>query len=262
VSGRRLIRPTLWDAIVVARAAATALVAFAVACLVTAATDEGGVGWLERASRTLPVIPLCAALGAWAALAPVLARGEALALEALGRSPAQIGIAAITGAALVALIVSVFLGASRSIDVAGFYPLVHHASSWHWDGGDFVDESRGLRVLADGAPVRSPPAGGARAPSVSVPPHGRAAAGLALAGAGMALPVLVAQTLLTGAGPRKGRGLPPGLRAVIAAGVSVVASVALFQAAAVRYVPAVAGALPPLLLLAFALLRYREAGDA
>jgi hypothetical protein len=261
VSGRRLIRPTLWDATVVARAAATALVAFAVACLVTATTDEGGVGWLERAGRTLPVIPLCAALGAWAALAPVLARGEALALEALGRSPAQIGIAAITGAALVALVVSVFLGASRSVDVAGFYPIVHHASAWHWDGEDFVDAARGLRVLGDGSPVRAVLTGAVHAPS-AVPPHGRAAAGLAVAGAGMALPVLVAQTLLPGALPRRGRGLPAGLGAVFAAGLSVVASVALFQAAAVRIVPAVAGALPPVLLLAFAVMRYRGAWDA
>lgn len=253
------MQATRWDAIVLARAAAMAVVALGVACLVTAATDEGGVAWIERAGRTLPVTPLCAALGAWVALAPVLARGESVALEALGRSPAQIGAGAVAGGALVALAVAGGLGATRAIDVTGFYPLVTHASAWHWQDGDFVDEVKGLRVLADGAPERGEPVRNWIGPA-PVPPHGRAAAALALACAGVALPMLVAQTLLAGMGGPRRSGPRGGVSAVVASGAAVIASVLLFQAAAARHVPAFAGAFPPLFLLGFTLRRYREVG--
>jgi hypothetical protein len=252
------MQPTRWDALVLARAGAMALVALAVGCLVTAATDEGGVAWIERAGRTLPILPLCAALGVWVALAPVLARGESLALEALGRSPAQIGAAAVAGAALVAVVVAVGLGTSRVVDVAGFYPLVTHASAWRWREGDFVDDNHGLTVLADGAIVRGEPVRTGVGPA-PVPPHGRAAAALAMASAGVALPMLVAQTLLAGAAGHRPSGPRRGVSAVLISGLAVVTSVLLFQAAAARHVPAVAGAVPPLLLLAFTLRRYREA---
>src|SRR5260221_5419738 len=98
------MRVTRWDANVLSRAAMIALLALALAWLVTAATDEGGVPWGERAGRTLPLAPLCAAIGAWGALAAVRARGEALALEALGRSPGGITAAAVGGRAGVGLV--------------------------------------------------------------------------------------------------------------------------------------------------------------
>jgi hypothetical protein len=231
-----------------------AAVALAVAWLVTAATDEGGVPWLARVARTLPLVPLCSALGAWVALAPVLIRGEALALQALGRSPAQIGAAAVVGAALVAVIVAAALGTVRAIDVTGFYPLIVHPSSWHWQTGEFVNEVRGLRVLADGSLVRieAVPAHGVN----PVPPMGRAAAVLATAIAGVALPMRVAQTLLPAGRDRQAPTRRRRVRAVAASAGTVVASVLLFQAAAARLVPALAAALPPLLLLARTLRRY------
>ena len=126
------MQPTRWDLMLFARAAAMALIVFAVALLVTGATDEGGVPWLGRAARTLPLAPLCSALGVWAALAPVVVRGDALALQSLGRSPAQIGAGAVAGAALLALLVACAMGTSRAVDVTGFYPLVPHPTSWRW----------------------------------------------------------------------------------------------------------------------------------
>ncbi|MDP9150349.1 MAG: hypothetical protein M3O36_10470, partial [Myxococcota bacterium] len=72
--------PTSWDARLFARSAVAAALAFLVTWLVTAATDEGGVSWAERAGRAAPLAPVCAAAGVWLVLAPVRSRGEALAL--------------------------------------------------------------------------------------------------------------------------------------------------------------------------------------
>ncbi len=252
---------TRWDAILFARAVGMAVVALAVALLVTAATDEGGVSWLGRVARTLPLTPLCCALGAWVALAPTLVRGEALALQALGRSPAQIGAAAVAGAGLVALVVACAIGTDRAVDVTGFYPLITHPSAWRWVDGNFVDDARGLRVLADGA-LESFGTVHRVAGDSPVPPHGRAAAALAMVAAGIALPMLVAQAVLLGSdGVRQGPA-PRGRRwVVVASAVAVIGSVLFFQAAAARRVPAAMGALPPAVLLAFAVRRYlNEAG--
>ena len=261
---KRPLRVTRWDAVVFLRAAALAGVALAVACLITAATDEGGVPWGERAGRTVPLTPVCAAVGAWGALAPVRARGEVRALEALGRSRMQIAVAAIAGAAAIALLAAGAVGALRAVDVTGFYPSTSHRNAWRWEGDSFVSPTRGLRVEADGSPVRvGPPA--EAPPLEKTPPAGRAAASLATAFAGVALPMLLAQLLLERhAGPsaqqRLGSSGGPGSARwpALASAAAVVGSLMLFQAAAARLVPALLAALPPAALLAFALARYRR----
>jgi hypothetical protein len=241
---------TRWDARQLVRAVVVAAIALGLAWLVTAATDEGGIAWRERAGRTLPLTPLCAAVGAWVALAPVRARGEALALEALGRSPAQIAAAAAVGGALVALVAAMLLGAGgRAVDVAGFFPTATHAAAWTWDGAGFVDRVQGLRVGTDGAPQRFVVEAGTVL--TGVPPFGRAAAAVATALAGLALPLLVAHASVVRARP---------LPVALAAGAALAASVVLFQAAAARLVPAWLGVLPPLVLLAVAVRRWRYRG--
>jgi hypothetical protein len=186
-------------------------------------------------------------VGAWVALAPVRARGEALALEALGRSPAQIAAAAAAGGALVAIAAAMLLGAGgRAVDVEGFFPSATHASAWTWDGSAFVDRIQGLRVGADGAPERA--AVEPAAVLAGIPPFGRASAAVATALAGLALPLLVARAALV-----RARALPVAL----AAGAALAASVVVFQAAAARLVPAWLGVLPGLVLLAEAVRRYR-----
>jgi hypothetical protein len=237
---------TRWDLRQLARAAAAGGLTLALAWLVTAATDEGGVAWGERAGRTLPLTPFCAAIGTWAALAPVLARGEALALEALGRSRAQIAAAAVVGGALVALAAAVALGMVRAVDVAGFFPTATHGSTWGWTGTAFADAVQGLRVGADGTPVRIPAQAG-RA-MAGIPRYGRAAASAVTASGGLALPLLVAHALL-----ERARALP----LVLLAGGAIAASVVAFQAAAAGHVPATLGVLPTLALLAYAVRRYR-----
>jgi hypothetical protein len=252
------VQTTRWDALLWARAAAVSAIVMSVAWLVAAATDEGGVGWGARAGRTLPLTPVCAALGVWAALAPVRARGEARALQALGRSPAQVSAAAVVGAATIAVVAALAIGALHRVDVAGFYPTATHARTWEWRAPAFVDRTRGLRVAADGAPERLPQAASATTPG-SIPPHGRLAAALAMALAGLALPMLVAHAAV-GSGPASDRDRQRRYdRATIVAvsGAAVVTSVLCFQAAAARLLPAMTGVLPPLALLAFAWRRYR-----
>jgi hypothetical protein len=232
--------------------------ALALGWLVTAATDEGGVPWGERAGRTLPLAPACAAIGVWVALAPATARGEGRALAALGRSRLQVAAAAVLGAAAVCAIAASFLYASRHVDASGFFPTVLHGNEWRWDGGTFVNRARGILVTAEGAPEKL--AAGAvedaSAPG-SLPPYGRAAAALAMAIAGIAMPLLVAHAMLTRPVDRR-FGREDG-KALVAAGVAVAASVVLFQAAAARLLPALLGMVPPMLLLAYAVQRYRAA---
>lgn len=238
---------TRWDLGQVVRAALATALTLGLAWLVTAATDEGGVSWGERAGRTLPLTPLCATVGAWVALAPALSRGEALALAALGRSRAQIAVAAVAGGALVAVAASVALGLARAVDVTGFFPTATHASAWAWNGAGFVDALHGLRVGADGAPVRI--ASDAGRVFASIPPFGRAAAAALTALAGLALPLLLAHVLL-----ERARVLP----VVLAAVAAVATSVLLFQAAAAGHLPAAVGTLPAVALLLFAVRRYRR----
>jgi hypothetical protein len=246
---------TRWDMLVLLRAAAVALVALGIAWLVTAVTDEGGLSWGERAGRTLPVTPLCSAVGVWGALAPVRARGEGLALEALGRSPGQVALAAIAGGALVALVAALSVGTVRSVEVAGFFPTAAHANAWQWKDGGFVNASKGLRVAVDGAPTRLE---GPREPSagaMSIPSYGRAAAATTTALSGAALAMLVAQALL-GFGDGALRRSRWSMAA--AALTAIAANVVLFQAAALRLVPAMTGALPWLVVVGFAGWGYRE----
>ena len=246
---------TEWDTRNFGRAVGAAAGALVLAWLVTAATDEGGVPWGERIGRTLPLAPLCAAIGASAALAPVRWRREGEALAALGRSRVEIAAGAVAGGAAVALLAALLIGLLQRVDVAGFYPTATHASAWRWDGSGFVDGVHGLRVGADGAPRVAPVEGGLS--MTTLPSHARAAAAVTTAIAGLALPLLLAHALLSGAPERRLNRRD--LLVAAAAVASIAASVVLFQAAAARQLPALTAALPALALLALAAQRYRAA---
>jgi hypothetical protein len=183
------------------------------------------------------------------------------ALEALGRSPAQIGAAAVLGACSVGLAAALAIAALHSVDVRGFYPTAARATAWQWEGDAFVDHARGIRVDPEGAPERQPrePAAGL----ASIPSGGRAAAALASAAAGLALPMLLAEAMLARRpsrrrAPRRDRMGTPVLTVALAV-TAVAASIILFQASAAHRAPALMGAVPPLALLAFAARRYRFA---
>jgi hypothetical protein len=246
---------TRWDARVFARAAAGATGALVLAVSVGAASDEGGLTWAQRIGRALPLAPLCAAIGVWAALAPVKFRGESLALGALGRTGRGISAAAVAGAALVALAASLSI-AAPSMDVASFYPTASRGTAWTWRDGAFVDPVDGLRLDSRGMVVEAPVAEKnassptpASASASGTPPGGRTAASFATALAGLAM------ALFTAAGVLEGRRR---LADASLCAFALAASVALFQAAAARLTPALAASLPAALLLGLAARRYRS----
>jgi len=241
-----LPRWTEWDRGAFARGAAIAGLTLGLVAVVTAASDEGGLAWGVRAGRTLPLAPVCAAIGAWLALAPARARGDDRALAALGRSPWQREAAAIAGGGLVAILASLAIGALGQIDVAGFYPRAEESIEWRYDGAGFASEDRRWTVAADGVPHVAEPAGLGTA-ATGVPPCGRAAAALATATLGVALPMLVAR-----ARSKRAVGI-----ALFAIGFGALTTVLAFQAAAAQLASPLAALVPPLLLLVAAASRYR-----
>jgi len=249
-----------------ARAAVLAVLALGLGCLLTAATDEGNVRWGERAGRTVPLAPLCAAIGVWGALAPVRARGEARALQALGRTRGQVGAAAVSGGAAVAVVAALLVAALGTVSLAGFFPTATHARAWHWEegggegGGAFVDRVHGVRVGADAVPVRLPASEIlSSSASTSTPPHGRITAALVTALTGVALAMLLAQGLLAAPRRRATRMLPPGAVALVVVAVAATATIVLFQAAAARLLPSLVAVAPAAALTCFAVRCYRTA---
>ena len=217
--------------------------------LLTAATDEGAIGWGVRVGRSLPLAPVCAMLGAWTALLPTRARGEILALAALGRTPWQNARGAIAGGFAVAAIAAAAIAWAPPVDVAGFFPVAPGGDDYAFVAGAFVDPAAGVRIERSGAPVAlasAHAAGTPRAPAI--PGHGRAAAGLATALTGLALPMIAAST---------GRGRRA--RTAIGVGALAVVTTLLFQAAAAARVSALAAILPTAALLAIAVSRYYPA---
>jgi hypothetical protein len=238
---------TAWDLREAGRALGFAALALVLAWLITAATDEGGVAWTERAARTLPLAPVCAALGTWLGQARGWARGEARALAALGRAPFATSASAVLGGAAVAWFAAAAMALSGHVDVSGFYPVARAPDAYVSQvGGGFTDTASGYRIEADGAivPPPSDPPAAPVSPSSSVPPRGRVAAALSTALAGLALPLLVA---------RAARG-SWSVRLGLLFGAAL-ASTILFHAAAAHVVGAMAAVVPSFILLGLAAAR-------
>jgi hypothetical protein len=249
------MRLTPWDARCAARACAIACAAIVIAWVVTAASDEGGVTWGERAGRALPFAPVCGALGAWLALAPGRARGEDVALAALGRSPWGRQAGAIAGGAGMALVCAIAIGVIGAVDVRGFFPRADVRLSWRVEGASFVSSDGAWSVAPSGEPsaldaeaALSAASRGRSSPASAPPRFGRAAAALATALAGIALPMLAARA--------RRRNV---LRLALAALACAVATALAFQSAAASRVPSLLAAVPPLLLLGTAASLYTAA---
>ena len=253
---------TTWDARVFGRALAVGTLAFVVAWLVTAATDEGAVAWGVRAGRTLPMTPICAALGTLISLAPARAHGELRALAALGRAPWQNALGSALGGASTALVAATLMAASANVDVSGFFPVARHTADYRYEAGGFIDRDHGWRIDGDGSFTKLTEGDSSSAPpSDPLPPHARAAASLATALAGLALPMLAAFVSLSrpdsSVATRRAR-LARGsaARASIAVVASAGATVLLFHGAAATRTPALLAAVPPALLLIFAIADF------
>jgi hypothetical protein len=250
---------TGWDLRAFVRAFGAALVGLVVAWLVTAASDEGQLTAGARAGRTLPIAPLCSAVGAAIALGTPRMRGEARALEGLGRSPAQISLGAALGGALPSIALGLAIATSGAVDVASFYPRPPRADVFVREADAFTSPTMGVRVAdADGEmmAVDATPI-----PRDEDLPHGaRVSASLATALAGLALALLAARSVLHASlvddrAQRRRR-----VVAVVAGLGCALATLIAFQAAAARSAPAAIAIVPPALLLVAMLFGYRSRG--
>jgi hypothetical protein len=246
---------TAWDRRTFTRALVATLIGIVVVWLVTAASDEGQLTAGVRAGRTLPLAPLCSAIGAALALGTARVRDETRALEALGRSPGQTARAAALGAALPSLLIGLAIGTSSIVDVSGFYPRAPRGDTFVYVDGAFTSPTLGVRVTADGEPhptEAAPPSA-----DEALPRHARAAASTATAVAGLAIALVAARavlrvSLLHRRGRRRRRVL-----AAVQVFVCALFTLVAFQAAAARVAPASLAMVPPAVLLGVALLGYR-----
>ena len=246
---------TAWDFRTFARALGATLIGIVVVWLVTAASDEGQLTAGVRAGRTLPLAPLCSAIGAALAVGTARVRDETRALEALGRSPGQNARSAAIGAALPSVLIAIALAASSVIDVSGFYPRAPRGDTFVFEDGAFSSPTLGVRVTSDGEPHAIE--GHAATTDDGLPRHARSAAATATAIAGIALSLVAARavlrvTLLHRRGRRRRR-----IVAGVQVFVCVLFTLVAFQAAAARVAPATLATVPPALLLGAALLGYR-----
>jgi hypothetical protein len=235
------------------RALGGALLGLVVVWLVTAASDEGHLTAYARVGRTLPLAPLCSAVGVALALGTARVQQESRALEALGRSPLETGRAAALGAALPSVVIAAVILSIPSVDVGAFYPRPARGDTFVFTGSAFESPTLGVRVDADGDV--QPLEGGTASPDAELPCGARVAASVATALAGLSLALVTAQaalrtSLLDERARRRMRAVAFGEGCACA-----ILMVVAFQAAAARMAPAALAVLPPAALLALALAR-------
>lgn len=228
------------------RTAGLLALVFAVAVLVTAASDEGNVPWTVRVARTLPALPLAGAAAAFLTLAPLRQRGDVRALAALGQAPWRIVRPAVLACVAPHVVVAVLVFASPRVEVSAFFPRTPTTERIVPVGDGFVDVRRGVTVHADGTLEPAAQTVRGLAGDTGVPRGGRTAiaALLVLAGAALPLAFVVA---------RREDWIRLSLAGLAAAGATVLA---LHLAAAGQLHP-LAAAVPWAALLALAALRYR-----
>jgi hypothetical protein len=230
-----------FDKQLAARAAAVSGLAWLVAAVVVAATDEGQ-GWAPRAGLVAALAPIAGGIGAWTALGVAALRGEVRALAALGVPPARVSIGAACGGAAPALI-GALLVAMPFVDLGALFPRPISSEGWERDGADLVARASGLRASPGGKlafeNIRSGFSLEAFRPS-------REAVAVALVAAAIALP------LATSA--------PRGVwRRALALGAALAVAIAVFQAVAAGRVSAAWLAFAPLALLVDAAFAYHPA---
>lgn len=218
---------------------------FGVACVLSGATDEGSVAWSLRIARTAPLVPVCGAVVTFLALRRAERRGEMLAFESIGTSPARIAACTVVAAAALGVIAAACVASFRGPALESFFP---HASA-HGDvranGDGFVDPYRGVRIDHEGEIAREKKIA---QPDMPEAPGRAASAAILTALLGVALPLVAAR------GVRKELAKP-----LAVAGVMCALCMLLAQATAAGRSPAALVCLPAAALLVYASLRYRAA---
>lgn len=250
---------TPWDTRALFRALGGALLALLVVWLVTAASDEGQLTVGARAGRTLPLAPLCSAVGVALALGTTRVRLEARAFEALGRSPAETGRAAAFGAALPSVVIAIAIAAVPSVDVGAFYPRAARGDVFEVSPeGGFTSPTLGVRIDRDGQTTPLEAAATSGAPNDSGLPSGaRISAAIATGLAGLSLTLITARAALRRSlldARRRRRMRAYAFAEGLACAITMLIA---FQAAAARVAPAFIAMIPPATLLAVAIARLR-----
>jgi hypothetical protein len=139
-----------FDRLLALRTVALGGVLGAMAVGVVVATDEPGSTLGMRAARLAALLPGLAVVAESIALGQCRARGEVLALAALGASPRRIALGAmIAGWALAALAIGLLL--SPLSDPRSLFPSVAHSNAWLSTGTALHDPLSGVSVLPSGA---------------------------------------------------------------------------------------------------------------
>jgi hypothetical protein len=215
-------------------------VAAATTLVVVAATDAGGP-WAQRLGMAAALAPICGALGTLAAVEVAAARGELLALAAVGVAPARAVAGAVLGGVAVGLS-GPALVLARLADLAALFPREAAARHWLPDGDGLVETTLGLRVGADGGLTLLP----AATTPPAIPPAAAAFALLAIALAAVAVP---AWAPLARTSAR---------RSAVLGGLSAAAAVVAFQGVAAGRLPAWVLVAAPATLAIEAIARTRR----
>ncbi|MRG93354.1 hypothetical protein [Polyangium spumosum] len=231
-----------YDKSLARRALGIAALVGCVVVLVVTATDEGA-GLARRVALCAALAPVAGGIGALAASRIARARGETRALEALGAHPGRVLLGAALGGAIIAAIGPALVLADVA-DLEPLFPRPTAPSVWiaEPDGG-LRDVVRGARLGPGGALEVA-----ARSPEALAP----VGAGERRVAVGLALLILAVGAPLgaTQEGGSSGR--------AAFALLLVVAMIAAFQLVAAGHVGAFVVCVPPLVLLAHALVsRYR-----
>jgi hypothetical protein len=252
---------TPWDIRAFLRALGAALLGLVVVWLVTSASDEGQLTVGARAGRTLPLAPLCSAVGVALALGTARVRQEALAFETLGRSAAETGRAAAIGAALPSVVIGLAIGIT-AIDVSAFYPRVVRGEVFVSTSEGFVSPTLGVRIDPTGQPHTLADARPVTEEELGLPHHARLAAATATALAGVSLPLVAARATLRRSLLDRRRRRRMRLAAFVETFSCALFTLVAFQAAAARLTPALLAIVPSVLLLAVTIARLRFARRA
>ncbi len=221
---------------------------FGVACAIGGATDEGSIAWTMRAARAVPLVPVCGAVVTFLAMRRAERRGELLALESIGCSPARAAAFAVAAAAALSLAGAVSVAFWRGPSLDAFFPRATAHGEVRAEGAAFFDAARGVRVGIGGEMKREKPAASS-AIAASNGLAGRAAsAACVVALLGVALPLLAAR------GARRASAAPVGVAAAMCA-----LCIFLLQAGAAGRAPPALACFPAAALLIYAALRYRSA---
>lgn len=210
------------------------------------ATDEPGSTWPGRLGRLASLLPIAGGLAAALVVAQVRARGEALALAAIGASPARVTRGAVVGGILVGLVGAAMVALGMA-DTSSLFPRIELHGAWQFVEGAWLDSSRALSVSPSGELDRL---SHLAPPSLKAEPLLDGATALALL-----LFSLVVPAWATAPSPL--------LRRLLVALVVGFVSVASFHAVgAGRLVPSMLSAAPMLLLIdAYLLERKRSRGQ-